>query len=338
MSKFKSVQPQTSMKQNTCLSEEHRRFTSTFFRNGAITVWGTLKNQVSKRRKTRTQKPVMRFTVETRQLKSKPVFKISPLRHIQHANACFLLGGVDNERPVIVTDGNTSHVSSNYNVVASKVQNRRGEHSKRRAFGFELSLHSRAAPAVGVNVGKVTCPVMPVIRATFLFAFWSPFSAELALVFSPHWAIVEVWCLPVNGMVGLARRMFASDADKREWHKTSSASVNLNPTHQHRRVGYVTGSGTDASQWEETISLRQLFLLLLFCEVRLASRVLRYCQLLAVNSNYFSRLIMTEASSCYVYLTQISCYVFMTERFIALVSYHQSPRSHLDSCVINRQV
>lgn len=53
---------------------------------------------------------------------------------------------------VIVTGGHTSHLSSNYNVVAIKVQNRRGHNSKRKSSRFELfPMHSRAATAVGVN-------------------------------------------------------------------------------------------------------------------------------------------------------------------------------------------
>lgn len=96
-------------------------------------------------------------------------------------------------------------------------------------------------------VGTVTCPVMPVMSATFLLCC-PPFTALPVPAFSPHWAIRDVWCLPGSWMEGLAQRMCALDADKREWQKTFSASVNLDPTHQNRRVEDVTGSVTGISQ------------------------------------------------------------------------------------------
>lgn len=92
----------------------------------------------------------------------------------------------DNVRLFIVTGGNVTYVCGNHQFIAWKVQNRRGDTSKRQAFGSELSLWGRAPAAGGVQaVGTVTCPVMPVMSATFLLVC-PPFTALLVPALSPH--------------------------------------------------------------------------------------------------------------------------------------------------------
>lgn len=111
VSKFKRVHPRTGVKQ-------------------------VVKSTKSKRRNRINQKPMMPVTVVAKIQNNASNIPIA--WYLTCKSVLFFLRGADNEQMVIVIGGKISHLSSNYNVVASQVQNRRGHTSKRKSSRFEL--------------------------------------------------------------------------------------------------------------------------------------------------------------------------------------------------------